>query len=605
MNFIKPEIEYREVRSDEYGKIVSIPTSVYEKLKEDFETAIHLNVIDELNFKKINGIYIRAKSETDAIISAIYCYKKFAVDNHLSEEFELDCDEEYYEEFNEEDDLFGRWQDGTYCYLPILTSSEFTNHHFKSYNPYSMENNFVHKSELPSDVHNPFWSGLSFPIMININGANIDTMQRALQYENRLCILYETASAHPYALPMFTNGDSTDEDIPLGQVQKDFIFEANLEYVSIPKPPIEYLVSIFKELTTQEQYTVAPSVDCEQIITQLIDYRRSKFESVLDIDRIIHKAARYSNGPILDEHAFTRLFVKEKVSMDHSSMEGRALKELNKLIGLTDVKKELLRIVDRMKFAELRKQSGYSNIDHHMAAVFMGNPGTAKTTVARIFGQLLFDSKVLSNNVFVEVSRKDLIGKYVGWTAHKVQEVFEKGKGGTIFIDEAYSLVNKEDGYSDEAFSAIIQNMEDNPNTLVIFAGYTNEMLNFVRNSNPGLRSRLTNIIQFDDYNEQQLLDIFHYHVERAGYELANRAEIDNSLHGFIKKMAHFDNNQMGNGRLMRKLLSTAIGYMAQRTPENINLLQVADIQFACKELFEAESILQQSQVKKLGFHIS
>lgn len=451
----------------------------------------------------------------------------------------------------------------------------------------------------------PYWSNIPNPLIINTNGTNLEGLKNAIKINNRFCILYEAMSEKPDYSLFMDNDAEENEDFQLTQPEKDFLFESDFEFVQIQKAPMPYLKYIFQHLLESFECDLSPTVDCEAVILQLMNYRGRKFESVNDLERIILKALRYSKDDIIEESAFNRLLMKETVTMKDENREGKALKELNKLVGLTDVKEQLLRIVDRMKLTEMRKQAGFSNIDHHMAAVFMGNPGTAKTTIARIFGQLLFESKVLTNNVFVEVSRKDLIGKFVGWTSHKVQEVFDNAKGGTVFIDEAYSLVNKTDGYSDEAFSAIIQNMENNPDTLVIFAGYTNEMLDFIRNTNPGLRSRLTNVIQFDDYDEKQMLDIFYYHVNRAGYELENKESVDQSIIHFIKKMSRFDQRQVGNGRLMRKLLSTSVGYMAQRKPENINLLLMKDIQSACKELFEAESIIQIGQTeRKVGFSI-
>src|SRR5690606_36519441 len=137
----------------------------------------------------------------------------------------------------------------------------------------------------------------------------------------------------------------------------------------------------------------------------------------------IKKAIRYTDSHCIDEQAMKRFFLNQDSKLltkpiDHST----AYKKLHNLIGLEDVKTDLIRLIERMKFAARRKNAGLPNLDHHMAAVFAGSPSTCKTTVARIFGELLLEAYVLTNNIFLEISRKDLIGQYVGWTAPKVQE---------------------------------------------------------------------------------------------------------------------------------------------------------------------------------------
>ncbi|MDW0116168.1 AAA family ATPase [Sporosarcina thermotolerans] len=610
MNILKPEIKYTEMRQGERGRIVTIPDNSYEVLQNDFTLATHLKSITELNLKKVKGIYIQADSEIDAVIAALYSYKKFSYDNEMGSENEIydyddDFDYDDYEDYEDIEWLQEKWADGTFCHVPILTGTEFVHGHIKSPNPFMMDAQYAQKIQLTPSEQDPYWKSILSPLIINIHNTGLEELKRVMEMEDRFYILFEARADLLNAFSLFMDvGDGDDrQETVLNQFQKDFIFEADIEFIQVSKAPMPYLTALFNQTASELGKKIAPSVNCEEVITQLVNYRKQKFESIRDIERIIHKALRYSVGNSIGKSEFERIFLKDKVSMEDKDLTGKAIKELNKLIGLKEVKQQLLRIVDRMKLAEMRKQAGYPTIDHHMAAVFMGNPGTAKTTVARIFGQLLFDSKVLTNNVFIEVSRKDLIGQYVGWTSHKVQEVFDKGKGGTIFVDEAYSLVNKKDGYSDEAFSAIIQHMENNPDTLVIFAGYTDEMLDFIQSANPGLQSRLTNIIQFEDYEEKQLQEIFYYHVERSGYELESKKAASKIVGLFIKNLNRLDGRQFGNGRMMRKLLSSSVGYMAQRKPKNINLLLAEDIQSASDELLETEAILQMKQKeKRVGF---
>lgn len=595
LSILKPSITYEEVASQQ-GQFLKIIGKPYQKLKEDFKMATHLQGIDDLNFKKVSGVYIKVNNEDDALLAAIFCYKKYAYDNELHPDF-MDEDD-YYDDY----DYDKQWaNDGTYCYLPIITDLELI--HYNSSNPIA-DGPFMQNMLVKNDNEAPYWTTLMNPLIIHTNGTNLEEIKKSSYLKNRFYILMETRPTdYPYSVDF--DSEVYDQAI-LTKYQQDFIFEADVEFVQITDAPLPYLVYLFQALAEQLDCKLSPSLNCEEIIRELIQYRGKKFETVSDLERILLKALRYSNNQTIEEHAFQRLFIREKVQIGDENRKEKAFTELDKLVGLENVKQQLKRLIDRMTLVEARKQEGYLNIDHHLAAVFMGNPGTAKTTVARIFGKTLFETKVLTNNVFVEVSRKDLVGKYVGWTYHEVEQVFQQAKGGTLFIDEAYSLLSSHDNFSEEALTAIIQNMENNPDTLVIFAGYTEQMIDFIRHSNPGMRSRLTNIVTFPDYDERELVDIFHYFINETGYELEDINEINGTIIQFIRKINHFNKRQIGNGRLIRKLLSTSIGYMAQRQPENINLLLISDVKAACQEIFEAELAIQTSRSgQTIGFSSS
>ena len=190
---------------------------------------------------------------------------------------------------------------------------------------------------------------------------------------------------------------------------------------------------------------------------------------------------------------------------------------------------------------------------NHM--IFTGNPGTAKTSVARLFARILKDNNVISKGHIVEVGRADLVGKYVGWTAPTVKKKFKEALGGILFIDEAYSLVDDRDGmYGDEAINTIVLEMENHRDELiVIFAGYPDKMEEFL-NKNPGLRSRIAHYIHFEDYNADELCQIASHIASQKGLIIDEgaMAKIKGVMENAIAQ------SDFGNGRYVRNVIEKA-----------------------------------------------
>ncbi|MCX6433091.1 MAG: AAA family ATPase [Actinobacteria bacterium] len=260
------------------------------------------------------------------------------------------------------------------------------------------------------------------------------------------------------------------------------------------------------------------------------------------------------------------------------------LGELDGLLGLTEVKAAVHGLANLIRVQALREQQGLADGEAHSRhLVFTGNPGTGKTTIARLLGRMYQVLGVLPSGHMVEAARQDLVGGYVGQTAIKTQEIFDKARGGILFIDEAYSLArsNSEMDYGQEAIDTLVKLMEDHrDDTAVIVAGYPEEMEHFLT-SNPGLRSRFSRVINFPDYSATELLEIALADAHRRKYDLtkdakeAVQATLDSRPreHGF------------GNGRLARQLLEDAIMNQASRvsaiqepTTDDLRLITAADI---------------------------
>ena len=229
--------------------------------------------------------------------------------------------------------------------------------------------------------------------------------------------------------------------------------------------------------------------------------------------------------------------------------------ELNELVGLNKVKKVLYELVDLMKLKE--KTEGTLNIkDVNLHMVFLGNPGTGKTTIARIISGILYNLGYIKENKLIEVSSKDLVAEYVGQTAPKTMSVIEKSMNGVLFIDEAYTLVVKGDNsYNAEAIATLIQSMENYRDKLVvIFAGYTKEMQDFL-DSNSGITSRIGYTLEFDDYTTDELISIFLGMTKKSGFI------VDEDAVNYLREIIDENRNvkNFGNARFVRNIFEKTI----------------------------------------------
>ena len=257
--------------------------------------------------------------------------------------------------------------------------------------------------------------------------------------------------------------------------------------------------------------------------------------------------------------------------------------ELNGLVGLGAVKEYVFGLADNLQVQQRRAAAGFKTASLSMHMIFTGNPGTGKTTIARLVAKYLKAIGALKGGQLVEVTRADLVGRYTGHTAPLTNSVIESALGGVLFIDEAYSLYRGEqDSFGLEAIDTLVKGMEDHRDELVVvLAGYTREMEVFLT-ANSGLASRFPNKIEFPDYTADELLDITNVLAKGKGYRLAEGCTFP--LLGYYKRRQALDSRTAGNGRLARNTLEKAIFHQSRRLvaepAAELDMILPSDLEF-------------------------
>jgi hypothetical protein len=289
---------------------------------------------------------------------------------------------------------------------------------------------------------------------------------------------------------------------------------------------------------------------------------------------------------------------------------------MTELIGMEDVKKQVINIVNMMKYNKIRASMNLRGGTYHNVHVMLGAPGTAKTTVAQLMGQIMVEEHLLPDSRYTCVNGAELKGMYVGHSAPKTKALFEEND--IIVIDEAYSLVGdhgENDSFSKEALAQLIIELEEHStDKLVIFAGYggrkvnerNNKMKDFL-DANPGIKSRITSTIYFDSYSAPEMVDIFMRIAQTQKYKVAEAVRPILAEH-FTKRL---DDDNFGNGREARSLLETSVVYAASRifredkkkyTREEMQTITYEDVEAAIAQVEQAEQIQNAEHGRKIGF---
>lgn len=314
-----------------------------------------------------------------------------------------------------------------------------------------------------------------------------------------------------------------------------------------------------------------------------IEYELSNLQAVSDFCEAYEDFVN-SISTITNAKRISSITSEENHQSDVSATKGSApIEELQSLVGLQSVKKEIQTLANLVQIQQARANEGLKNAAMSYHLVFTGNPGTGKTTIARIIASIYKDLGILKKGHLIETDRSGLVAEYLGQTAVKTNKIIDSALDGILFIDEAYSLSEDQDSYGKEAIATLLKRMEDDRNRLVvILAGYTNKMKQFI-SSNPGLESRFNRYIEFPDYSADELMKIFMNMMGKYDYIVNEEAK--EKIQEIIQGEVEGKDEQFGNARFVRNLYEKVLANQANRlagengklTGENLRTIIVED----------------------------
>ena len=638
LSLLKPYVHIAVINNKWMEKVsyLKIPSLVDVKnLRADVKMgAVQFSQLDELIVKENEPKYILINTDSleQGYLAVTYLAAGF------NRKHDMDADEENDEHLDETESNLSEWDENP-RQIPVIHDYEFRMNLFEGENNSTFGVNDIFMMGGQNSVaHMPYWMGCTHDSVCIIARAHFG-----------ICAgdAYESKEAFILGLNYFRGNDKVyiiyvqESSYYGGWEEEDldecFISEARNKWNYIVLNFLADEVSVYLKKEDRKKYYrllvrgnfSANGISVKKgfnygrlvnIVAAMADRNKCKL-----VENVIKYAVKDWKSPgerpienrdfdFMDR--FCRAYPVNEANKERKTGSARE-RMMQELIGMEDVKTQILNIVNVMKYNQIRLKMGFSGGGYQNVHVMLGAPGTAKTTMAKLMGQLMVEERLLSDNRFICVNGAELKGKYVGHSAPKTKEVFEEND--IIVIDEAYSLVGDNgdsDSFTKEALAQLVIELENHStDKLVIFAGYggrkvsdrNNKMKDFL-DANPGIKSRITSTIYFDSYSPDDMVRIFFKLAENSQYHPDEGTR--EALLSYFRKRAADDN--FGNGREARKLLETAVVYTASRvlaedkkayTREEMQRILYEDVEKAIKELEYGDSIQNVVQAqRKIGF---
>lgn len=374
-----------------------------------------------------------------------------------------------------------------------------------------------------------------------------------------------------------------------------FYFVTDLQKVTFTNVSEEFLTQLVKKTVKEEGLVLQKGFQFTYLHEALRSMRGEKYRVLQDtifVAKRLCSIAAKDKGVVSNE--LLRNLMPQKNRSNASSAQG--------LVGLTNAKKMLEKVMAKMKFNQMQRRKGGTSLPPHNVLMFLGNPGTAKTSFAKYMAQQLVMEKLIVKDRVAIVSKKDLIGEYVGQTTPKIAHLFHQYKGGIIFIDEAYSLYEGKNAtpYAAEAMAELVLQIEENPETIVVFAGYPEDMRLFLERANTGLKSRISHTIYFEDYTPEEMVEIYVYFARQHQLQLRQMDMQKQLIIKFFKDNSHV-RIEDGNGRLMRQIFNAILEEKVMQQPNDM-VITVEHVKSGLQAYSHSVKPQQKTSNKSIGF---
>lgn len=513
-----------------------------------------------------------------------------------------------------------RWKESPYC-VPIIDLDEVYQYFTRETKSFHTSNNHVYCEQDVISHEAPYWrSFYSEAVCILVTKENaqykkLEFLSKVFRNQTMFVLFIDmkdqSSNDEHFS---FHSVDSEEFDA----IRNSFILANACDSAIISfgnANSKNFYKNVLKESIKEKGFKVNRGFPYERVLNLAISINKNALCGM--IEKIINYAIKdftETDVPVLkSEHfCFIDSFMRSQIDKEEKANASVLLNE--NLVGMEDIKQQVQDVVNVMKYNKLREKMKISGSRFHNVHVMLGAPGTAKTTVARYMGEMMFDEKLLKDNRFICINGAELKGKYVGHSAPKVQSIFRNHD--VIIIDEAYSIVEEDgttDSFSNEAISQLIIELENHSeDKLIIFAGYggdvsekNNRMQAFL-DSNPGIKSRITSTFYFKSYSPKEMVQIFERIARNSNYTLQKGYEA--FVENFFKTRVGMDD--FGNGREARVLLETAVLFAAKRTmaqgkvkytKKDLTELMLEDIEAAALKMKESFGCIK-AQVKNIGF---